>query len=83
MSERYDEQIVEDIVQDIVDEAEIWAKEGGSMDSIVDFRKLSVEGNMVVSGVDVGTAIGSGAMGVGGLVGLGTAGVKEIVQEDE
>ncbi|MCJ1356964.1 MAG: hypothetical protein MMC33_006960 [Icmadophila ericetorum] len=83
ISERYHEQIVEDIVQDIVDEAEIWAKEGGSMDSIVDFRKLSVEGNVPIVaalGID-----GNGVIGPGGmpLVGLGTAGVKEIIQEDE
>lgn len=69
IGERYDEQIVEDIVYDIVDEVDFWLQDGG------------VDGKGATAGA---LRTSAGALSQGGLGGgvLGSE-IKELVQDDE
>jgi COMPASS component BRE2 len=69
VGERYDEQIVEDIVYDIVDEVDFWLQDGG------------VSGKGATAGVLRASAGVSAQDGLGGGV-LGSE-IKELVQDDE
>lgn len=67
LSERYDEQIVEDIVYDILDEVDWWMRDGG------------VTGKVVTNGViRPGEAVPNGMAG-----GVQGSEIKEIVQDDD
>jgi COMPASS component BRE2 len=69
VGERYDEQIVEDIVYDIVDEVDFWMQDGG------------VSGKGATNGVlqaPGGVAVEDTAGGA-----LGSEGIRELVQDDE
>jgi COMPASS component BRE2 len=69
VGERYDEQIVEDVVYDIVDEVDFWLQDGG------------VSGKGATAGVLRASAGVSAQDGLGGGV-LGSE-IKELVQDDE
>lgn len=69
VGERYDEQIVEDIVYDIVDEVDFWMQDGGVV------RKGATNG--VLRASNGGTAEDS----AGGV--LSSEGIRELVQVDE
>ncbi|MCJ1334908.1 hypothetical protein MMC09_000173 [Bachmanniomyces sp. S44760] len=86
LSERYNEQIAEDIVYDIIDEVDFWMQDGGDTDSKsgVTDQTPTVLGPvdpeipglnaMAAEEGDVGDAVGDGR---------GDGEIKEIVQEDE
>jgi len=71
VSERYSEQIVEDIVYDIVDEVDFWMQDGG------------VSGKGATNGVlrSTGGVTVQDGMLAGGV--LGSEEIKELVQDDE
>jgi COMPASS component BRE2 len=70
VGERYDEQIVEDIVYDIVDEVDFWMQDGG------------VSGKGATNGMrsSAGVSVQDGML-AGGI--LGSEEIKELVQDDE
>lgn len=67
--ERYDEQIVEDIMYDIIDEVDFWMQDGG------------VSGKGVANGVQSSAGVSAGNGLAGGV--LGSEEIKELVQEDD
>lgn len=67
MSERYDEQIAEDIVRDLVDEVAFWFQDGGGL------------GNAI--GVD--SAQTTSLEAINGLEAMPSDEIKELVQDDE
>lgn len=74
LSERYDEQIAEDILYDIIDEVDFWIQDG------------MVEGGAIESGVSNGLQDSVGVNDPGGILPggvLGSEGIKELVQDDE
>ncbi|KAI9740457.1 MAG: hypothetical protein M1834_005037 [Cirrosporium novae-zelandiae] len=78
IGERYDEQIAEDIVYDLIDEVDFWLQDGASTD-------VKDAGNMastVLGPVDP-DAPGVDAAARGLVNGNHTGEIKEIVQEDE
>ena len=70
VGERYEEQIVEDILYDIVDEVDFWIQDGGVS------GKGATNGMRASAGVSV-----QGGMIAGGV--LGSEEIKELVQDDE
>jgi len=68
IGERYDEQIVEDIVYDIIDEVDFWMQDGG-------ITGKGAQNGVLRSGVTAQDAVASGA--------LGPEGIKELVQDEE
>lgn len=85
LGERFNEQIVEDIVYDIVDEVDFWAQDGGETDN--KRGGLGEKGPTVLGPVDpeaeeVVAAVREGVGGLGGGAG-GTGEIKELVQEEE
>lgn len=82
MSERFNEQIAEDIVYDIIDEVDFWAQDGGETEGAM--TGLSETGPTVLGPVDPEAPEVVAAVAVaGGTLGNGTGEIKEIVQEDE
>jgi COMPASS component BRE2 len=70
VSERYDEQIVEDIVYDIIDEVDFWMQDGCVTGTAATKRRL--------------TATPASNMGGDGVQGIMPSGeIKELVQDDE
>ena len=82
LSERYNEQIVEDVLYDIVDEVDFWAQDGGEKDKR---GGLSDKGPTMLGPVDpeAEDMVAAVREGVGGLGGGGTGEIKELVQEEE
>lgn len=85
LGERFNEQIVEDIVYDIMDEVDFWAQDGGETDQ--KRGGLGEKGPTVLGPVDpeaeeVVAAVRDGVGGLGGGAG-GTGEIKELVQEEE
>jgi COMPASS component BRE2 len=70
VGERYDEQIVEDIVYDIIDEVDFWIQDGG----------VSGKGATNDMRSSAGVSVQNGMM-AGGV--LGSEEIKELVQEDD
>jgi COMPASS component BRE2 len=70
VGERYDEQIVEDIVYDIVDEVDFWMQDGGVS------GKGATNGMRASAGVSVQDGMLAGGV-------LGSEEIKELVQDDE
>ena len=71
VGERFDEQIAEDIVYDIIDEVDFWVQDG-MVEGII-------HGNGVSNGH--GGSSGQGVLLSGGVI--GSEGIKELVQDDE
>ncbi|RDL31407.1 uncharacterized protein BP5553_09616 [Venustampulla echinocandica] len=70
VGERYDEQIVEDIVYDIVDEVDFWMQDGGvSGKGVADAALRAPAGGSAQDGMPGGGVLGSE--------------IKELVQDDE
>ena len=69
VGERYDEQIVEDIVYDIVDEVDFWLQDGG-----VSGKGATAGVLRASAGVSVQDGLSSGVLG---------SEIKELVQDDE
>lgn len=76
MSERYDEQIVEDIVYDIIDEVDFWVQDGGSTT-----RRDSARNGVHGSSIGFDGAHDGDRMSPGG--GVSSDEIKELVQDDE
>jgi len=70
VGERYDEQIVEDILYDIVDEVDFWMQDGGVS------GKGATNGVLQTGGVTVQDGMLAGGV-------LGSEEIKELVQDDE
>ncbi len=75
LGERYNEQIAEDIVYDIVDEVDFWAQDGGDTST----TELRVGGKGPTA-LDPET---EEVVAAAGLHGVGTGEIKELVQEEE
>jgi len=69
VGERYDEQIVEDIVYDIIDEVDFWMQDGGAS------GKGATNGALQASN---GAAVEDNPGGA-----LSSEGIRELVQDDE
>ena len=70
VGERYDEQIVEDIVYDVIDEVDFWMQDGGvSGKGVTNGVLRSSDEATVPDGMQIGGALGSE--------------IKELVQDDE
>ena len=82
LTERYTEQIAEDVLFDIVDEVDLWAQDGGRMEAGKSGAGVVPTVLGPVDPAVVGTEAvpeGLGGMGEGGQTGE----IKEIVQEEE
>ncbi|KAH8802721.1 hypothetical protein F5884DRAFT_710820 [Xylogone sp. PMI_703] len=76
LSERYDEQIAEDIVYDIIDEVDYWMYDGGSTTTRDNARNGMLGSSMGMDGASDGDQ-----MSIGG--GGASDEIKEVVQDDE
>lgn len=79
LSERYEEQIAEDVVYDIVDEVDLWATDDGKLDV------SGAKAPTVLGPVDPAVAgMEAAAADVASVVGdVGAGEIKEVVQDDE
>lgn len=82
LGERYNEQIAEDVLYDIVDEVDFWAQDGGEKEKR---GGLADKGPTMLGPVDpeAEDVVAAVREGVGGLGGVGTGEIKELVQEEE
>lgn len=96
MGERFNEQIAEDVLYDILDEVDFWAQDGGNTENIrtgekgaTMLRSAGLEAGEVISAVNGRLGVledgdlGGEGFGSGGLGGGGTGEIKELVQEEE
>ena len=90
VSERYDDQIVEDILWDVVDEVDFWLRDGGRVVDVVDpggGASANGAANLHANG-NPNAVPGPGGLlvqGGGGLPGMGAGGreeIKELVMDD-
>lgn len=75
---RYNEQIAEDIVYDILDEVDFWMQDGGGS---TETKPISTDSTTALSGIVDTEASEAEAVALGGNHAAGE--IKEIVQEDE
>ena len=82
LAERYNEQIAEDILYDVIDEVDFWAQDGGDTET----KGRGADKPVTALGPVDPTAAGvdSAAAQIGDIGGSGPTGeIKEVVQEDE
>lgn len=80
IGERFNEQIAEDVLYDIMDEVDFWAQDGGFSDAAM--KNLTEANAMPLTNPEV-SAVAAVVADVGGALGSGTGEIKEIVQEEE
>ena len=90
VSERYDDQLVEDTLWDVVDEVDFWLRDGGRVVDVVDAGGGS--GNDVTNGngnghgnakaVPDGGGLAKGGGGLAGMRAVGREEIKELVMDD-
>lgn len=90
LGERFNEQIAEDVLYDIIDEVDFWAQDGGDSETkegekgAVALGSGGLHMQNVAGGVTEEEGLGSGGLGGAGFgIGDGPGEIKELVQEEE
>lgn len=92
VGERFNEQIAEDVLYDILDEVDFWAQDGGEAETgkvggkdttVLRSGDLNAGGAIGAVNERLSGGLGGGGFGSGGLGGGGTGEIKELVQEEE
>ena len=79
--ERYNEQIAEDVVYDILDEVDLWMTDGGSLDTLTGVSSSGpILGSIGPVAPRAGSAVSNGTSAVGSNQ---TGELNEVVQDDE